>query len=980
MKISRRIRNISISLLVVVLALGCGWLVKNSFSQVFADGTYTAYLIDDYLYYDPVTGNECNENNYWGVYNQDTTCYRWFMLTQNDTSAKSSLRLVLDHDIAFDTWSQIDTHIGAIRSQWTRYAGEITVATEDEIDDAMGLTLRGVARPTLENISVNAGFANYRLAANTIYYNDGAVRDDYGWWSGTSYPADNSYAYTITEYGNNRLVPKTSSRGIRPVIELQKSEVVRGSRLEDITNLVSSANKNEFAKQYYADANYDYAQLQGFTTYSDKIVYYSSSHVSNWGMLFGRYGSNFNSVMPGTPSYVDGGHGNDMTYNSSDNLAVVIGPNSYKDAWLLNGNTLAYEGKIDVYEKTGLRIYAAAYDNRQNQYIGMMDARRAYFFTADSGVKYSFDMPFDETSQGMEYHNGYLYVTTYIGNCPSSYISTCIGYPAGSGVINVYDARFGNDGKPVKSFGRLVKRFYIGTTFGELESISFNGDKVYLGYSAQSAPDYDGQLSFRFYSFGSSAISAPMTFTLDYSLNGGSGAPKSHSCTTTGTSCAVAISGVAPTRAGYTFLGWADSASATSASYQPGGSITLSGDKTIYAVWRLNSVTRTLTFNANNGTGAPANQTCTATGTATSCAITISSTAPTRAGYTFLGWADSASATSASYQPGGSITLSGDKIIYAVWEKIIYDQTVSFAITSVNKIYGDSVFTNLATTTGDGTITYTSNNTNVAIVDSNTGAVTINGVGTATITATASATADYNQGFASYTLTVAKKTSIIPEEAKEPRKGWITDTLSTITLDVDGLAWDNPETIIEEGSHFYRAKYTTNNDTTNYTTEYLDITVLGEHRIYTVVEGDGQTYQLNKETGDMVFKIDADYSLFERGGFVYIDEELLDKQFYDSESGSTIINIHHDYLKTLETGEHTLAIAFNDGGIATARFIIAEKEKEKEKEPIAAPDSGGAITNGDNAWSMPCLVSVLFIMVGGSRYFILAKKKHRKFD
>ena len=229
-------------------------------------------------------------------------------------------------------------------------------------------------------------------------------------------------------------------------------------------------------------------------------------------------------------------------------------------------------------------------------------------------------------------------------------------------------------------------------------------------------------------------------------------------------------------------------------------------------------------------------------------------------------------------------------------------------------------------------------------------------------------------------MIVAKKTSVIPEEAREPRKGWISDTLSTITLGIDGLVWDNPGTIIEEGSHFYRARYTTDNDTTNYTTEYLDITVLGEHRIYTVVEGDGQTYQLDEETSDMVFKIDADYNLFERGGSIYIDEEQLDKQYYDSESGSTIISIHHDYLKTLEIGEHTFAVSFNDGGTATARFMIAEKEKEKENEPIIAPDTGGAITNDDNAWSMPCLVSILFIMVGGSRYFISAKKKHRKFD
>lgn len=42
------------------------------------------------------------------------------------------------------------------------------------------------------------------------------------------------------------------------------------------------------------------------------------------------------------------------------------------------------------------------------------------------------------------------------------------------------------------------------------------------------------------------------------------------------------------TRSGYTFLGWATSSSATSASYQPGGSYTANASVTLYAVWSCN--------------------------------------------------------------------------------------------------------------------------------------------------------------------------------------------------------------------------------------------------------------------------------------------------------------------------------------------------------------------------------------------------------
>ncbi len=72
--------------------------------------------------------------------------------------------------------------------------------------------------------------------------------------------------------------------------------------------------------------------------------------------------------------------------------------------------------------------------------------------------------------------------------------------------------------------------------------------------------------------------------------------------------------------------------------------------------------TFTLSYNANGGSGTPAKQTV-AAGTS----ATISSTKPTRTGYTFLGWSKSSSATSASYSAGSKITLNADTTLYAVW-------------------------------------------------------------------------------------------------------------------------------------------------------------------------------------------------------------------------------------------------------------------------------------------------------------------------
>ena len=127
-----------------------------------------------------------------------------------------------------------------------------------------------------------------------------------------------------------------------------------------------------------------------------------------------------------------------------------------------------------------------------------------------------------------------------------------------------------------------------------------------------------------------------------------------------------------PTRDRYKFDGWADTANATTASYFGGELITLTKDnpiKTIYAVWKPIFELR---YDANGGTGAPDSQTYTAlSATSTQATFTVPNQTPTKEGYTFKGWADSAAATTAQYQPGGPIAVKhtdSPKTVYAVWE------------------------------------------------------------------------------------------------------------------------------------------------------------------------------------------------------------------------------------------------------------------------------------------------------------------------
>ena len=84
-----------------------------------------------------------------------------------------------------------------------------------------------------------------------------------------------------------------------------------------------------------------------------------------------------------------------------------------------------------------------------------------------------------------------------------------------------------------------------------------------------------------------------------------------------------------------------------------------------------------------------------------------------------------------------------------------------FAVSAVEKTYGDGAFTLAATGEAENSaVTYSSSDETIATVDA-AGTVQIHKAGTITITAVASETAEHLEGRVSYTLTVARKSVII---------------------------------------------------------------------------------------------------------------------------------------------------------------------------------------------------------------------------
>ena len=185
------------------------------------------------------------------------------------------------------------------------------------------------------------------------------------------------------------------------------------------------------------------------------------------------------------------------------------------------------------------------------------------------------------------------------------------------------------------------------------------------GYRASSSSGGSGSGS------GSGTSYDGQPYTVKFNANGGTGTMANESFVY-GTPKALTLN--AFTRTGYTFVGWAKSASATASVYDDGESVsnlttTSGGTVNLYAVWQANSYT--IKFNKNGGTGSMSNLAMTY-----DTAKALTANAFQRVNYKFMGWATSVSATTATYsnkQSVSNLTATADATVnlYAVWKLVL---------------------------------------------------------------------------------------------------------------------------------------------------------------------------------------------------------------------------------------------------------------------------------------------------------------------
>ena len=167
--------------------------------------------------------------------------------------------------------------------------------------------------------------------------------------------------------------------------------------------------------------------------------------------------------------------------------------------------------------------------------------------------------------------------------------------------------------------------------------------------------------------------SAPPTWTITWSANGGTGGG------TTVQNQGVAHTAPSPgTRDGFDFTSYRKPEFGGDPTFvASGGTFNPTANDAFWAQWTAK--TYAVTFDANGGSGAPASQTKTH-GTS----LTLSSTAPTRATvgstqYTFAGWNTAANGTGTSYAAGASYTSNAALSLFAQWTETTLNWSITWS-------------------------------------------------------------------------------------------------------------------------------------------------------------------------------------------------------------------------------------------------------------------------------------------------------------
>ena len=115
-------------------------------------------------------------------------------------------------------------------------------------------------------------------------------------------------------------------------------------------------------------------------------------------------------------------------------------------------------------------------------------------------------------------------------------------------------------------------------------------------------------------------------------------------------------------KAGYDVVGWNTDSNAMTSTWSQNTSKNINKSETYFPIVKLK--TYTIKYNANGGSGVPSNQV-----KEHNKNITLSTSKPTRTGYTFVNWNTSSAGNGTSYSAGATYSGNSDITMYAQWRR-----------------------------------------------------------------------------------------------------------------------------------------------------------------------------------------------------------------------------------------------------------------------------------------------------------------------
>lgn len=381
-------------------------------------------------------------------------------------------------------------------------------------------------------------------------------------------------------------------------------------------------------------------------TGSNRDVYFSASgSVASYTLTAGS--------MPNILSSV---YFNDGTSITQSNKSCSFANTKYIRSISLTSAGLAWSGTLYWSSSSGGTTYPIAdITNGSISYrssiesIDFNNRSRTIYFTAVGQTTYKYRIHAMTTADGSYFSGGSQ--DYYAPSSSTWYTSTTV-----SNTFNL-----NNLPTPIRAYYKLVGWAYTNTT---------DTSQAHTGEVSVSGTT-DGKVT-NFYAVWSLAP------TIVLSANGGvfqdtQSTTKEYPRQTPGNAFYFSGPSGLVSRTGYKLLGWSANDTATTAGYDPDGWVTV-GNSTVqryYAVWQKSRAT--LTFYGNGGlwNGNLQKQSKTYEVGETVSFATYSNNL-VRAGHSLLGWSTSSTATTASWNPNGIVTVGAtDADYYAVWQKHI---------------------------------------------------------------------------------------------------------------------------------------------------------------------------------------------------------------------------------------------------------------------------------------------------------------------